>query len=357
MNHRTFLALLAGFALGSVASAGQADKTLDIYWVDVEGGAATLIVTPENESVLIDTGNPGGRDSGRIHKVASEVAGLKKIDHLITTHFHIDHFGGAAELSKLIPIGVLHDNGIPEHDPDHLPNDANFLRMIQPYKDMKVDERVVIKPDDVIKLKQAGDSAVARLNLRCLAAHQVFTQSISNSAATNAACTDAKTKPKDNSDNCNSVVMLLDFGPFRFYDAGDLTWNTEGQLVCPVNPVGQVDVYQVTHHGLDLSNNPLVVRSLTPTVTVMSNGTRKGCEPGTFATLKSTSSIQAMYQIHKNLRNDGATNNAPDDCIANLESNCAGNYIKLSVAPDGKSYTVSIPANSHKRTFQTKPVH
>jgi competence protein ComEC len=357
MNIRLLL-LPAAVFLVSTATAGQANKTLDIYWVDVEGGAATLIVTPENESVLIDTGNPGGRDTGRIHKVATEVAGLKKIDHLITTHFHVDHFGGAAELSKLIPIGVLHDNGVPEHDPDHNPNDANFLRMIQPYKDMKVDERVVIKPDDVIKLKQPSDAAVSRLNLRCLAASQAFTKAISNSTTTtNTACADARTKPKDNSDNCNSVVTLLEFGPFRFYDGGDLTWNTEAQLVCPVDAVGKVDVYQVTHHGLDLSNNPLIVRTLSPTVSIMSNGTRKGCEPGTFATLKSTPSIQAMYQIHRNLRNDGATNNAPNECIANLEANCAGNYIKLSVAPDGKSYTISIPATGHKQTFQTRTAH
>src|SRR5581483_10443698 len=77
-------------------SAAAAERTLDIYWNDVEGGGATLIVTPAGESVLIDSGNPGERDAGRIHKTASEVAGLKKIDHYITTHFHVDHFGGAA---------------------------------------------------------------------------------------------------------------------------------------------------------------------------------------------------------------------------------------------------------------------
>src|SRR6185295_11757048 len=112
------LSIAAVALLPVCARAGKADKTLDIYWIDVEGGGGTLIVTPEDESILIDTGNPGGRDSGRIHKVAKEVAGLKKIDHLVLTHFHIDHFGGAAELAQLMPIGTVHDKGIPETDPD-----------------------------------------------------------------------------------------------------------------------------------------------------------------------------------------------------------------------------------------------
>src|SRR5580698_4904130 len=140
-------ALLLVCLLASLpACAGPADKTLDIYWVDVEGGAATLIVTPENQSVLIDTGMPGVRDPGRIHDVATRVAGLKRIDHLITTHFHIDHFGGAAELSQLMPIGIVHDNGIPQHDPDSNPADTRFPLMIKPYREMKVEAREVIMP-------------------------------------------------------------------------------------------------------------------------------------------------------------------------------------------------------------------
>ena len=163
-------------------------------------------------------------------------------------------------------------------------------------------------------------------------------------------------KDRDGSDNANSVVTLLSFGPFRLFDAGDLTWNREHDLVCPKNLVGEVDVYQVTHHGLDSSNNPLVLRSIKPTVAIMNNGATKGCLPEVFTTLKETTSLQAIYQVHKNMRPDGAMHNVADEFIANqgAEKDCQGNHIQLSVDPTGKTYVVRIPANKHEKQFESR---
>lgn len=340
-------------ALAAAAVAGSKDQTLDIYWVDVEGGGGTLIVTPAGEAIEVDSGVPGDRDAGRIHRVVTQAAALDHLDHLVTTHFDMDHYGGAPNLARLLPIRELWDNGIPTKDPGGR-DDARFLERMKPYREMNVGKRHIIAPGDLLPLKQSDDPATARVAIRCLAARQQFIkEAVDGNTRPNPVCGEAPEKPRVGDDNPNSVVLLLSFGPFRFFDAADLLWPFEKELVCPVNLVGQVDVFQVTHHGLDRSNHPFLVRSLAPTVSVMVNGPTKGCEAETFATLKATPSIQAMFQLHKNLRGD-SQNNTTDDCIANLERNCTANYIKLSVAPDGQSYVVSIPATGYQKTFRTR---
>lgn len=348
--HRLFRLLVLAVACPIAgALADEKTGTLDVYWVDVEGGAATLIVTPAGESVLIDSGNPGVRDPERIHKAATQVAGRKQIDHLITTHFHIDHFGGAAELGQRMPIANIWDNGVPEGNPDGNPNDTRFPIMIKPYKEIAAKQRHVIKPDVELPLQQAGGTP---LTIRCLAAMEKFTEKVVREKSP-VDCASVPAKAPDTSDNRNSVAMLISYGDFRFFVGGDMTWNTEAGLVCPVDRVGVVDVFQVTHHGQDSSNHPLVLKALAPTVSVMSNGTTKGAQPETMATLKATASIQAMYQVHKNLRED-SHNNTAVEFIANHAKECAGHHVQMNVAADGKSYTLGIPASGHSRKFETK---
>jgi beta-lactamase superfamily II metal-dependent hydrolase len=346
---RTLLALVAGLGL---AISGQAEKTLEVYWMDVEGGAATLIVTPAGQSILIDSGNPGTRDAGRIHAVATKQAGLKKIDFLITTHFHGDHFGGAAPLSQLMPIGIVNDNGIPHRNPDRNRQDPAFILKVKPYRTMKVDGRVVVKPGYRLPLKQV--TGAVPVSLTIVAANRKFIDPPKGAKKNPVPAT--KPIAEDLSDNANSVCSLVQLGGFRFLDCGDLTWNMEAKLVKPINRIGTVDVYQVNHHGLASSNNPLLLQSVAPTVSVMNNGHTKGCSPGTFAALTGTKSIQAMYQVHRNLRKDGNKNNTAEKYIANLtpRDGCKAFALKMSVAADGKSYTIFNPRNGNQRTFKTR---
>jgi competence protein ComEC len=212
-----------------------------------------------------------------------------------------------------------------------------------------------MNPGDQLHLSAAQESGNA-VRLRCIGARQQFTAAQASDPLNDKICATCREKERDGSDNANSIVMLVDFGHFRFFDGGDLTWNQETKLVCPNNLLGDVDVYQVTHHGLDSSNNPVVLQTILPRVAIMNNGDRKGCLPEVFANLKATPSIEAIFQLHKNLRPDGSVNNVEDIFIANHESSekCAGHFVKLAVAPDSLTYAVSIPHTGVLRQFRTK---
>lgn len=324
-----------------------APKTLDIYFIDVEGGAATLIVTPAGQSLLIDTGFPGERDAGRIAKVALEVAGLKQIDHCVITHWHRDHVGGVPTLAKLIPIKNYYDHGLP-------PTLAADLQaeFIDAYKQTTGGSSVTLRPGDEIKLPKSPKSSPL-LKIRVVAAGGMVVDEQSSTPQVRPCGENFEPKAEDTSDNVNSVGILLTFGRFRFFDGGDLTWNIEDRLACPKNIVGAVDVFQVDHHGVDSSNNPTLTRALKPRVAIIDNGPRKGAESQTFTTLKSNPELQAIYQLHRNLRTTDKDNTMAG-YIANEEESCQGNFIKLSIESNSKSYTVSIPAKQISRRFRTR---
>ena len=313
--------------------------------MDVEGGGATLIVTPARESVLIDTGFPGARDANRIHRVATQVAGLARIDHVVVTHFHIDHFGGLAELSRLMPVGTLHERHLAS-----APEGERAQPELEPYRTLAVERRSVVKPGD-----GADAPAGSKGRRRSVSRSWARTRSSSSAQATrdNAACRVLTARDPDPSDNKNSVVSLLSFGPFRFFDGGDLTWAAEADLVCPRDRVGgPVDLYQTDHHASDSSNNPALLRTLRPTVVVVNNGPRKGGEAGTLRALGSQKSIRAVYQMHKSLR--VPVGNTSADRIANPEEDCSAFFIKLSVDPSGRSYTLWVPPTGHRQTYATR---
>jgi beta-lactamase superfamily II metal-dependent hydrolase len=329
--------------LFALPAAAKTNGSLDIYWTDVEGGAATLIVTPAGESILIDTGLPGDRDPVRIVDTIKNKAHLNRIDHLVITHFDGDHYGGTADIAKMLPIKKIYDPGLPTEN-------EKTMSKLDPYLEAAKGKRKILRPGDIIQLKQL--KASPPLEIKCLAAAQKFISS-PTSSPTNNICDQHKPKGMDLSENANSIVLLITFGDFKFLDAADLTWNLEKDLVCPTNLVGTVDVFQVNHHGLDQSNNPVLIGAIQPTVAVMNNGHKKGCQPETFKTLTTTPSIKALYQLHRNLFT-GPEGNTDPKRIANMEEKCNAEIIKLSVTGDSKKYTVSIPTKSFSETFKTK---
>jgi beta-lactamase superfamily II metal-dependent hydrolase len=339
-------AVLSLVFLVSISAARPASKGLDIYFIDVEGGAATLIATPEGESLLIDCGwkRDDLRDAKRIHEVATRLAGLKKIDYLITSHFHTDHFGSITQLATLIPIEGFLDHALMQPAQDY---DKNLYAE---YMKLAEGKRQTLKAGDIVPLK----SGSTPLKLTCVASDgQVIGRSSGPGAGRNPFCKDAPLKAEDKSDNAKSIGLLLSYGSFEFLNMGDLTWNIEQKLVCPTNVLGKVDVYMVTHHGMNTSNNPVLVKAVRPTVSVMCNGPRKGGHPDSVALLRSLPSLKAAYQLHRNVESS-ESQNTEKALIANWDEACQAQFIKASVTPDGKTYSIQIGETGTPRQFKAE---
>jgi len=347
---RSFLLIGLTLALipfaASRAYGGAADKRLDFYFIDVEGGASTLVVTPAGESILIDSGYPDnqGRDLNRILHVVRDVVGLKAIDHAAVTHWHRDHYGNHAALAAEIRIGDFYDRGIP----DTLPEDPEFATRIADYRRASQNQSRTLHAGDSFNL----DSTAAPLNIHVVTADRKV---IPNTGKPNPFADRHQPQPDDPTDNAASLSLLITFGNFKFLCCGDLTWNVEAQLVTPNNPLGQVDLFMVTHHGLNVSNNPALVLAIDPVVAVMCNGPTKGGQAQTQDTLRKVKSLKALYQLHRNLELS-AEQQAPAGFIANSgdTAGCEGVWVKASVAPDGKSYTVQIGEGGTPATYQTR---
>jgi competence protein ComEC len=340
--------LAAALATTATAAPRAADRKLEIEWVDVLGGAATLIVTPAGESILVDTGWPGleSRDAKRI-KAALDRHGLTAIDHLIVTHYHTDHYGGVPQLAALVPIRKFYDHG----PMSELSEDRRFPEMYAAYRAAAKDATITLKPGSTIALKQVRGP---KLSLTVVAAHGEVLGG--KDTPQNPACATATPQPDDTTDNRRSVAFVLRYGAFDFFDAGDLTGDVEVNLACPADRVGAVDLYQVTHHGQDNSNNPVLLATLKPTVAVMNNGPRKGGAPETFKRLQALPSLKALYAIHKNTATGPEVNATPEN-TANLTAPAPtatpeeAHTFRATVDGSARQFTVTSTRTKEARTF------
>ena len=319
---RTFAFLLT-LALAAVVGTAQSEssKTLDIYFIDTEGGHSTLYVAPTGESLLMDTGSPGGRDVARI-MAAIQAAGVKQIDHLILTHYHGDHVGGLQELATRIPI--LH---FIDHGPTVEPNEMvpGFQKM---YAEMnsKV-KHTVVAPGDKIPFDGLTVTVVTSNG-------QVLKTPLPGGGIPNPAC--ANFVPRDESrvdpENPMSVGVVIAYGRFRTINLGDFTWNKEDELMCPTNPIGPVDLYLTSHHGIDQSGSAVLVHGLHPRVAVMHNSAFKGGAIQTMQVLHTSPGIEDIWQLHWAYA-AGLEQNSPGLFIANIEDNTTMANVLLNPPP------------------------
>jgi len=278
--------------VGLLAVPEQGSDTLDIYVIDPEGGKAALFVTPSGETVLIDTGSPGDRDVGRIMD-AVEVAGVDRIDYLVSTHYHVDHIGGLQELATRIPVGTYVDHG-PTFEGPRVEGQREHVEGFQAaYADLYGEaDHIVASPGDTLPIEGLEWTVVT-------SAFEVLNGPLPGAGQPNAACAGFEPK-EDTSDpeNGASLGSHVRFGEFSLIDLGDLLWDVEFDLVCPENKVGTVDLYMVSHHGLDSSGSRALVHGIQPRVAIMQNSTRKGGTEQTFDTLQSSPGFEDLWQIH-----------------------------------------------------------
>jgi beta-lactamase superfamily II metal-dependent hydrolase len=330
----------------STSLAAAAPQTLQIYFIDVEGGQSTLIVTPQRETLLVDAGfagdggftaTPGdpakARHPGRI-LAAMRDAGVQRIDYLMVTHFHRDHIGGIPEIAQLVPVGTFVDHGsaYPAEQRTKAGTDALDVAAYDAYLETRRRGRhLQPKPGDQLPLEGIRATVVS-------ADRSTLPAPLAGAGKPNSSCRPSAppTDPEDENPRSNGIVV--EFGRFRFLDLGDLNAQPLYSLVCPVDRVGRIDVYLVPHHGHSDAADPATLAAFQPRVAVVNNAPRKGGRLPLLQMLARASGVES-WQLH--VSSEGATDNAPVERIANLEGEVdSGYWLKLSANADG-SFTMT----------------
>jgi competence protein ComEC len=332
---RHVLFLSVGCLLLISARAASRD-TLRIYFIDVEGGQSTLIVTPAKQSILIDTGFAGERDADRIVQ-AAKAAGIKQIDYVLITHYHADHVGGLADLLKKIKVGALIDHGENQEDSEATrKNYSNYVTAVAHYP------RIVLRPGQGVPLKG--------ISLQILvAAGEHIIDPLPGAGEANIYCASEKQPPDDASENSRSLGVLITYGSFHFLDLGDLTEKKELELVCPNNLIGTVDLYLATHHGGYPDNPKALVWALHPRAAVINNGPHKGGNPEAWQIIHDSPDLADLWQLHYAVDSD-ERHNAPENLIANIDEKSDGHYIEVMANSDG-TFSITNSRNGVERHY------
>jgi competence protein ComEC len=314
-------------------SGGAPTGILDIYFVDTEGGQATVMKLPGGQVFIVDTGNPGARDGDRIQAVLRDELGRTSVDYLLTTHYDGDHVGGATYLNQRTPVTNFLDHG-DQGAP------SSYLTMAN------AGTRRVIEAGDTLDAGGVHFDFVSSNG-------ELITTALPGGGAMNIACDGAVTRGESD-ENENSVGSVLRFGTFDFLNLGDLLWDWELRLACPANLLGPMDLYLTTHHGLTRSGATPLVVGIDAVAAVMNNGPRKGGGGQTWSALSSRPGAMNVWQLHQALASP-VSENAPADQIANLGEGAAdmAYFLKVTVQASG-AFTIENPRTSASRTYQSR---
>ena len=339
-------AAAVGLLLASMTGRTEAEAggKLQIYLIDVEGGQSTLFLTPTGQSLLIDTGWPdhNGRDADRIAAAAKQ-AGIRRIDYVLLTHFHVDHVGGVPQLVARIPVGAFIDHG-----PNRETTDAATERGWEEYQKVLATGKyghITPKPGDVLPVKSIQAVVVS-------ADGNLIQNPRPGGGEQNAYCGRSGVRPADQTENARSLGILITFGKLKVLDLGDITWDKEMQLMCPINPLGHVDILVVSHHGLYQSSSPALVDAISPVVALMDNGETKGGSTPTLETLQNDPGLEALWELHYSLEG-GVQRNIAEEFIANLKGTDPGNYFKVTANSSG-SFTVMNSRTLEVKAYQAR---
>jgi beta-lactamase superfamily II metal-dependent hydrolase len=347
-----------------VSPAQAADKTLKMAPIDVEGDGGTLFVTPEGRSLLIDTGSetkdqqPWGLDGakGGVDRIVAmaKAWGVKKIDYLIITHYHADHLGGIFELIQRMPIGVIIDHGAnreqldPTEPPDSIfnrrstdsiTNYARYLKLIKGHR------HIVAKPGDVFHIGSLTDTIVS-------SDAKFIAKPLPGAGEPGQHCDTPPNEMDGGPENTRSVGSILSFGKVKIAVLGDLTWNMERELFCPINKVGHVNVLLVTHHGLALSSHPASIAGMRPDIAIMGNSAKKGAAIEVVSRINASAGLQGFWKLHAS--SAAGSLNGDSNYIANVQpAPDYGNTIKLEIAGAG-TITVINTRNGFSKTYRVQ---
>ena len=328
---RMCLALLCfvWIAFGTETHA-EPPSALKVFFIDVEGGQATLFVTPDGHSLLVDTGWPGngGRDAERIAAAAKQ-AGVSKLDYVLLTHYHTDHVGGLPQLVARIPVGTFLDHGVNRELDGGLTQDGYDKYQVVLHSGQS--KHLVMHPGQ--------DLQIGGLALHVISADgQLIGKPLAGAGEPNPACAVSQKRSPDQTENARSLGVLLTYGSLRMLDLGDLTWDKEMELMCPNDRLGHADILIVSHHGWYQSSSPALVYPVHPRVAIMDNGETKGGSVPTMVTLSKSPGLETLWQLHFSAEG-GRDHNTDSQYIANLQGTDPGNYLELTGERDG-SFTV-----------------